>query len=182
VSNFVGAEVDQAHFDLAWEAREHTRATLRDVPQANGGNKRAGGMLRKDAERMLAALGAPDEAVAFGRMDLADGERWYVGKRAIADEGANRLVISWQSPFAEPYHLASHADPRGLERVRRFATTRNRIDSFEELIFADLAERVGELTEQQRQGFDDVLLKDLEADRSSELPTLPRRSTPRSTS
>ena len=161
--------VDQRHFDVAWEARERSRRQLGQAHLATGGNDRTASLIRKDAQRMIDQLGGPDEAVANGRIDSSDGETLYIGKRGITDDNGDLLVINWQRPAAAPFYRASHVDPMGLALKRSFSTDKNVIVDFDDVVFADLAARVGELTEQQRIGIDDQLLRDLEADRTDEM-------------
>ena len=161
--------VDQRHFDVAWEARERSRCHLGQAHLATGGNGRTAGLIRKDAQRMIDQLGGPDEAVANGRIDSSDGETLYIGKRGITDDNGDLLVINWQRPAAAPFYRASHVDSMGLTLKRSFSTDKNVIVNFDDVVFADLAARVGELTEQQRVGIDDQLLRDLETDRTDEM-------------
>lgn len=65
--------LEQSHFDKAWEARERKRATLSDAPRSAAGSRAAVSAVAKGAEREVAKLAGPDEAVAFGRFDTADG-------------------------------------------------------------------------------------------------------------
>src|SRR4051794_15934569 len=103
-------KLEQEHFDIAWEARERKRRTLKDPPAAAAGSRAAASAVKRGADRILESLGAPDEAVAFGRFDLADGEVVYVGKHLITDDARTALVINWQAPFAAPYFEARYDD------------------------------------------------------------------------
>ncbi len=162
-------KVEQEYFDVAWDARERKRQTLKDAPGAAAGPRAAVSAVKRGADKHLEALGAPDEAVAIGRFDLADGEVVYVGKHLIMDSSRNPLVVNWQAPFAAPYFEARHDDPRGLTRRRKYATTKNVVDDFEEVLFEELARRVGELTSLEQADIDDSLLRDLDQDRTGEM-------------
>lgn len=160
---------DQKHFDEAWHARERRRATLGDAHNQAAGPRAAAAQVRRGAEKVLEGLGRPDEAVAFGRFDLADGETVYIGKHLITDDTRNALVINWKVDFAEPYFAATYDDPCGIRMRRKFSTDRNTVTDFEELVFQDVAERVGELTGLERAGLDDTVLRDLDKHRTGEM-------------
>ena len=112
----------------------------------------------------------PSEAVAFGRIDLeADGECFYVGKHAILSEDRDVLVVNWQQDAVEGYYKASVDDPHGVARKRTFTTDRNDIRRFDDIVYSDLLERIEELTDAERRGVDDVLLRDLDQARDGEM-------------
>ena len=66
------------------------------------------------------------------------------------------------------FFLASAVEPLGVGRSRTFATTRNRIDDFDDTVFADLLSLVEEL-QRPEPSFDDALLRDLVRDRTGEI-------------
>ncbi|MGY1792797.1 HelD family protein [Geodermatophilus sp. SYSU D00525] len=107
--------------------------------------------------------------MAIGRFDRDDGEVVYIGKHLITDEERNPLVVNWQTDFARPYFEATYDDTRGLLRRRKFRTERNTVQDFEDVVFEDLARRVGELTGLEASGIDDTVLRDLEQDRTGEM-------------
>lgn len=161
---------DQAHFDLAWEAREASRAKLGHLGDVAAGPQAGMRQVASQGRKMAEALGDPDEAVAIGRIDAPE-EVVYVGRRTILDTEMDPLVVSWASPDAQPFYTATAADPQGLTRKRHFTTSQNRIISVEDLVFKDLAERVERLGEGDLFPGEptDVLLQDLERDRSNEM-------------
>ncbi|MDQ1292557.1 MAG: hypothetical protein QG608_437 [Actinomycetota bacterium] len=163
-------EMDQRHLDLAWEARERLRRSLADAPRQASGCGAGSRGVRRGVDRWLEKFADPDEPVAIGRFDTEDGERRYIGKQSIHDEAENLLVVSWQSAAARPFYEATVDDPRGVRLVRRFVMEKNRIVDVEQILFADLAQRVEELLGRSGEGpgptepqdLDDVLLRDLE--------------------
>ncbi|MBT0769049.1 ATP-binding domain-containing protein [Kineosporia sp. J2-2] len=158
---------EQQYFDLAWKARERSRQSLGSASAAVGG--KASAAVERAAQEHLEQFGDPDEAVAIGRFDHTDGWTLYVGKRAISDDDNEKLVISWKAPAAAPYFEANHDDPLGVVRKRTFDVERNRVLGFDDLVFADLAARVEELTALEHEGIDDAVLRDLDASRSGEM-------------
>ncbi|GAB6898104.1 HelD family protein [Kineosporia succinea] len=159
---------EQKYFDVAWDARERSRQTLGGAAAAAVGGKAAVAVGRAAREH-LDQLGDPDEAVAMGRFDSDDGELYYVGKRVIRDDEGELLVISWKAPGASPYFTATYDDPKGVVRKRTFEVERNRILSFDDVVFADLAARVDDLTALENEGIDDAVLRELDAARTGEM-------------
>ncbi|GLY19415.1 ATP-binding domain-containing protein [Kineosporia rhizophila] len=160
--------LEQKYFDAAWDARELKRQSLGGAASASLGGKTSVAVA-KEARALAERIGGPDDAVALGRFDRESGETYYVGKWLISDQDGEPLVINWKAPMAAPFYEASHDDPQGLVRKRTFATERNRILSFDDVVYADLAARVGELTALEHEGIDDAVLRELDAARSGEM-------------
>jgi DNA helicase IV len=153
--------LEQEYFDRAWSERE-------GAAKAAAGPTKTMAEVKRASDRVLDSLGRSDEAVAFGRFDLADGS-YYVGRHVISTEDRDLLVINWRVPAAQPFYMASHADPSGVILRRQFTTDRNTIIDFDEIVFADLARRVEEITAPERWGVDDAVLRDLDQDRTGEM-------------
>lgn len=160
---------EQKYFDRAWEARERSRTSLGEAAAAVGGKASVAVAVGKAAKAHLAELGDPDEAVATGRFDQDDGETLYVGRRMITDDTGELLVISWKAPVAAPYYTATHEDRKGVARKRTFEVERNRVVDFEDVVFADLAARVEELSALEQEGIDDAVLREVDATRTGEM-------------
>lgn len=161
---------EQKYFDAAWDHREQTRDNLRLAPGAAAGPRAAVTQVSRAVAAQLEAMPDPDQEVAFGRIDLDDGEMtFYLGKHAIWSEDKELLVVEWQRPAVAGFYEATVADPHGVARRRKFVTSRNQIESFEDTVFADLIERVESLTAEEKRGVDDVLLRDLDAARDGEM-------------
>ena len=68
------------------------------------------------------------------------GERVYIGRVGLLDGRGEQLVVDWRSPDAEPFFGATHANPMGLSRRRRYHWTNGRIvDYWDEVFTADAA-------------------------------------------
>ena len=161
---------EQKYFDEAWDHRERTRENLKQAPGAAAGPRAGVTQVSRAVAAQLEAMPDPDEAVAFGRIDLEDDETtFYLGKHAIWSEDKELLVIEWQRPAVAGFYEATVADPHGVTRRRKFVTDRNQIESFEDTVFSDLIERVESLTVDEKRGVDDVLLRDLDAARDGEM-------------
>jgi DNA helicase IV len=162
--------LEQKYFDAAWDRREQQRHNLRNAPAAAAGPVAGVRGVRNAVKAKLEAMADPSEAVAFGRVDLDDdGEAFYLGKHAILSEDRDVLVVNWQAEIASGFYKASAADPHGVARKRTFVTYRNAVLDFDDMIYSDLVERIDELTDAEKRGVDDALLRDLEQGRDGEM-------------
>ena len=164
---------EQAYFDHAWERRETTRATA----QAGGtGHVNRYDVVALNAQNRsyLEQLGAPDVEVAHGAMALDDGEVLYIGRNTIWDQDKDVLVINWRTEIGERYERATVHEPVGVARKRAFKTKNNTILDFEDVVFAELAARVSELSELELNGVDDALLDDLNTGRTGAMRDIVR--------
>jgi len=129
---------EQEYFDHA----EHRRKLMR---QSAGGLAGAGAHpgadadLKRHGKKQQESLGADDEAVAFGRIDLDGDDRFYIGKHLIREPGSDPLVIAWQAPAARPYYQATPQETMGVTRKRTFECTGNHIDDLADVVFAEAA-------------------------------------------
>ncbi|ANN18805.1 helicase [Amycolatopsis orientalis] len=72
----------------------------------------------------LARLESVEDGLCFGRLDLADGRRVYIGRIGLFD-GDEPLLLDWRAPAARPFYTATAVDTQGVRRRRRI-TTRGR--------------------------------------------------------
>ncbi|WP_157762033.1 RNA polymerase recycling motor ATPase HelR [Nocardia yamanashiensis] len=83
----------------------------------------------------------------FVRAD--DPEPVYVGRLGLTDSAGERLLVDWRSPAAEPFFAATHGNPMGLIRRRRYRWTLGRIsDYWDEVFTADELEHNAALDDQ----------------------------------
>jgi len=76
----------------------------------------------------LAQLNAVENGLCFGRLDFHDGERRYVGRIGIFDDGDHQpLLLDWRAPAARPFYLATAASPEGVDRRRHIRTARRKV-------------------------------------------------------
>lgn len=122
--------IEQAYFDAAAEARG-VAAAERSVENWSAGTAAE----RRAFQRAFDSSGSgfADANIAFGRMDLDDGEVYYVGRQRIYDGDKQLLVINWQAPAATAYNQATAGDPNGLLRKRSFTAENNRVLGFQTL-------------------------------------------------
>ncbi|MFP4312543.1 MAG: HelD family protein, partial [Nitriliruptoraceae bacterium] len=106
------------------------------------------------------------ESLAFGRLDLADGDGLHIGRVSVIDEDGDVLLVDWRAPAAAAFYQATSAQPIGVAR-RRTLLTRGRtlIDLDDELLDGAAADRLG-LTAVTGQG---ALLAALSRERSGRM-------------
>ena len=109
--------------------RDQTRARLIEVRRrgATGTHQQRS---ERDAfngmyEARLAQLNAVESGLAFGRLDMSGGERHYIGRIGLTDDGHDTLLVDWRAPVAEPFYRATPANSHEVVR-RRHLRTRGR--------------------------------------------------------
>ncbi|NUP46789.1 MAG: helicase, partial [Catenulispora sp.] len=126
---------EQQHLDLLYERLDTLRAHAADQLAGVLRTDR-GGTQQNRTERdnfatagagRLAQLDAAEEGLCFGRLDLADGERRYIGRIGIMDDDGDfePLLLDWRAPAARAFYVATSAAPQGV-RLRRSIRTRFR--------------------------------------------------------
>ncbi len=125
---------EQAYLDAVYDRLDAMRRSAERVAEAFS-DVRAGGThqarLERDiavetTHRRLAALDIGDSPLCFGRLDLRDGPRIYVGRLAVDDADHSPLVIDWRAPVAEPFYRATPVEPMGVLRRRHLLTRKGR--------------------------------------------------------
>ncbi len=92
----------------------------------------------------IARLWSIEDRLAFGRLDLADGARRYVGRLGLSDDAQHQLLIDWRAPAASAFYQATAAAPQGVARRRHLATKGRAVTGLDdELLDADALERTG---------------------------------------
>ncbi len=117
-------------------------------------------------EDRVARLEAVEDRLAFGRLDLVDGERRYIGRIGLNDEEHAPLLTDWRAPAAQAFYRATAAHPDGVV-LRRHLVTRGRSVTGVEDELLDLS-AVGEDDEQQLSG-EGALLAALAARRTGRM-------------
>jgi DNA helicase IV len=82
----------------------------------------------------------PSTTLFFGRIDSDTGERWYIGRRHVADAAGDPLVIDWRAGMSTAFYRASRTDPMGVVLRRRFGLDRGAITAYEDEHLQDRAE------------------------------------------
>ena len=87
----------------------------------------------------LAQLRAVGNRLCFGRLDMSDGERRYVGRIGLSDSEGARMLIDWRARAAEPFYRATQAEPQGALSRRHLITRARRVTGVADEVL-DLAE------------------------------------------
>jgi DNA helicase IV len=133
---FVDPELaaEQAYVDAAYARLEAMRAAAERVRAAYS-DVRAGGThqarLERDiawnvTQRRLSDLDIGDAPLMFGRLDMEDRSRWYVGRIAVEDEEHTPLVVDWRAPISEPFYRATAVEPMAVVRRRHLISRKGR--------------------------------------------------------
>src|SRR5688500_15404085 len=64
----------------------------------------------QDKQRRIDALADSPSALCFGRIDRADDERFYIGRRHVENRDSEPVVTDWRAPVATPFYRATVAD------------------------------------------------------------------------
>lgn len=138
---------EQAYFDTLYarldDELEHTRRRLEEVRlESVGGHHQS--RQERDAfaqhleDRLDGLKVHQRDDLCFGRIDLADGQRFYIGRMGLADEELEPLLMDWRAPAAAPFYQATPMAPMNVVRRRHFMTRDRRIVAIEdEVLDAD---------------------------------------------
>src|SRR5690348_4846271 len=75
-------------------------------------------MVHRFDER-LRVLEAQGEGVVFGRLDLAEGCTWRIGRIGVRTAASDVLVVDWRAPAAAPFYRATQRHPDGDRKSTR---------------------------------------------------------------
>lgn len=112
--------------------REQAAERLADQLRATGGTPQARsqrdsaiGMYAEQVEQFAAV----ESGLCFGRLDLDNGARNYIGRIGIFDTSGDYdpLLMDWRAPAARPFYLATAASPQGVRRRRHLRTRRRKV-------------------------------------------------------
>ena len=125
---------EQAYLDAVYERLEAMKHAASSVAEAYSDVRRGGthqARLERDiavdtTNRRLAALDIGDTPLCFGRLDLTDNGRFYVGRLGVDDAEHTPLVVDWRAPVAEPFYQATAVAPMGVVRRRHLLTRHGR--------------------------------------------------------
>lgn len=138
---------DERHFAAIATSLEYSIAALTDrldaQRRAPGGSGQAAMDRDMEVHRLTARLRTLQRYgvdLCLGHMVRADDpEPAYIGRLGLTDRDGRQLLLDWRSPAAEPFFGATHADPMGLSRRRRYRWTSSRItDYWDEVFTPDL--------------------------------------------
>ncbi|XHU13199.1 AAA family ATPase [Amycolatopsis sp. WGS_07] len=104
-------------------------------------DREAAALWRAEAAR----LESVEDGLCFGRLDLRDGSRRYIGRLGLFQDGQDGtdepLLLDWRAPAAQPFYTATMAEAHGVRRRRRIATRGRRVLALDdELLDPDAAD------------------------------------------
>ncbi|MEX5633741.1 HelD family protein [Parafrankia sp. FMc2] len=129
-------EREQQYLTMLHDRLDQLRATasaelaqvlLRDDPEP-GARADRDALAARHADQ-VARFDAVRDRLLFGRIDMADGERRYIGRMGVLDPdtGYDPLLIDWRAPASRPFYLATGATPLGVARRRHIRTVGRRV-------------------------------------------------------
>ncbi|GAA0276662.1 HelD family protein [Cryptosporangium japonicum] len=119
------------------ELRGATRSRLAEVAAQTGGTAQArserDSAFTEYASR-LSRFDAAEHGLCFGRLDLSDGGRHYIGRVGLPSEDADAdpMLLDWRAPAARPFYVATSAAPEGVHRRRHIVTRDRRVVSLDD--------------------------------------------------
>ncbi|RLV56143.1 helicase [Aeromicrobium phragmitis] len=131
---------EQAYVDTVYERLDVSADTARALVtegMARGHIGHEGGLVERDAmvyqaSRRLSALNAAHEGLVFGRLDLRDGEKRYIGRIGVRDEDREVLLVDWRAPAASLFYRATAQEPAGVVRRRVLRSRGDRVVGIED--------------------------------------------------
>ena len=127
--------VDQLYGRLD-DLRAQTRARLADVrregPSGSPQNRSERDAFATLYEDRIAQLEAVEERLVFGRLDLDDDSRRYIGRLGLTDTEQTQLLTDWRAPAAQAFYRATAAHPDGVVRRRHVVTRGRAVTSVED--------------------------------------------------
>ncbi|MGN6751099.1 MAG: RNA polymerase recycling motor ATPase HelR [Intrasporangium sp.] len=137
---------DERHFTRVAESLEATIADLSERLEEVRRRPGRSGQHALERDQEVHRLSARLRALRRFGLDLclghilpADGsEPVYVGRLGLKDRDGGQLLVDWRTPAAEPFFSATHGNPMGLTRRRRYRWARGRvIDYWDEVFTAE---------------------------------------------
>lgn len=139
------------------ELRAQTRERLADVrrvgPSGSPQNRSERDAFATLYEDRLARLEAVEDRLAFGRLDLTEGTRRYIGRIGLTDEEHASMLTDWRAPAAQAFYRATAARPDDVVQRRHLVTRGRRVTGLEDEVLdlsvlsdAEATDRLGALS------------------------------------
>jgi DNA helicase IV len=87
--------------------------------------------------RAQSLIDDPTSSLFFGRIDQLRSEapapeRWYIGRRHVADSHGDPVVVDWRADVSTAFYRASRTEPMGVSLRRRFGIDRGQLTAYED--------------------------------------------------
>ena len=112
--------------ELRADAAERLAGVRREGPSGSPQNRSERDAFATLYEDRIAQLDAVEDRLCFGRLDMTDATRLYVGRIGLSDADHVPLLTDWRAPAARAFYSATAANPSGVVN-RRHLTTRGRV-------------------------------------------------------
>lgn len=117
---------------LRVQNRDRLREVRHEGPSGSPQNRSERDAFATLYEDRIAQLEAVEDRLAFGRLDLTDGERRYIGRIGLTDVDHSSLLTDWRAPAAQSFYRATAARPDGVVRRRHLVTRRRSVTGIED--------------------------------------------------
>jgi len=126
--------------ELRKQADKRLRLALRNTGGTQQERSQRESTVQMYTER-IERFGAVEQGLCFGRLDLDDGARRYIGRIGMfADtDEYEPVLLDWRAPAARPFYLATAATPEGVRRRRHIRTRHREVVGLDDEVL-DLAE------------------------------------------
>ena len=118
--------------ELRAQSRRRLAAVRRARPSGSPQNRSERDAFATLYEDRVAQLEAVEDRLAFGRLDLRDGDRRYIGRIGLTDEDQTPMLTDWRAPAAQAFYRATSAHPDGVARRRHLVTAGRRVTGLED--------------------------------------------------
>lgn len=124
--------------ELLQQARVALEHTVRSATVGTpGARAERDAFVRLYSERVRTLCNV-EARLCFGRLDLADGQRRYIGRVGMSDAERHELLVDWRAPAAQPFYQATAARPQGVLRRRQLSTEARQVTDVQDEVL-DLA-------------------------------------------
>jgi DNA helicase IV len=134
--------VERAYVERLYERLDEVRAKLdvelgrvRGNPGGTHQWRQERDALAGNLENRLAALDIGDLPLCFGRLDMEERARYYVGRLGLSEADYEPLLVDWRAPAAQPFYRATAADPQGVVRRRHLLTHGREVVGLDDEVF-----------------------------------------------
>jgi DNA helicase IV len=127
---FPQLDAERSRLAFARRSRDRMIERLERVDPQGAADEITSEYIEMTVAEALADLRSPGAGDFFGRIDVAPGEQWYLGRRHIEDDRHDPVVVDWRAPIAAPFYRATGADPLGVTLRRRFTLDDGEITAY----------------------------------------------------
>jgi hypothetical protein len=132
-------EAEQAHLADARDGLRRMREKADSLVAAGGNAVSTAYLAASLFRRRMSLVDDPSTPLFFGRTDIDSPdvglEHFYIGRRHVADERGDPMVVDWRADISLGFYRASLAAPMGVVLRRRFGFDGGRLTAYEDETF-----------------------------------------------